>query len=117
MTKLARILVIVVFGMLLIIIAVIPSLVRRGGHTSAAPCFGRLVQIQTAKVEWALEHNKTTNDVPRWDDLYPYLAGAFTNSYWTNGRPVCPEGGTYTLGRVGVSPTCSIGGPYHSLPP
>jgi hypothetical protein len=87
-------------------------------HTipSAAPCVNRLMQIQAAKEEWALERNKTTNDVPTWDDLYPYLWSGFTNSWFTNGRPVCPEGGTYTLGRVGVPPTCSIGGPRHSYP-
>ena len=90
--------------------------VRTHAIPSSAPCVNRLMQIESAKQEWAIEDNKTTNDVPTWRDLYPYLAESFTNYYFTNGKPVCPEGGTYTLGRVGVPPTCSIGGPRHSYP-
>jgi len=98
------------------VVAVIPAYVRAHSQRSAAPCVNRLMQIDAAKEEWALEQKKTTNDVPKWDDLYPYLASSFTNNWFTNGRPVCPEGGTYTIGRVGVHPTCSIGGPRHSYP-
>jgi hypothetical protein len=83
---------------------------------SAAPCVNRLMQIDAAKQEWALEHGKTANDVPTWDDLYPYLESSFTNRWFTNGQPVCPEGGTCHIGRVGMHPTCSIGGPRHSYP-
>jgi hypothetical protein len=98
------------------VFVVIPVYVRSHNVPSAAPCVNRLMQIDAAKQEWAFEHNKTTNDVPTWDDIYPYLWSGFTNSWFTNGRPVCPEGGSYTLGRVGVPPTCSIGGPRHSIP-
>jgi len=100
----------------ILVVVVIPAYVRAHSQRSAAPCVNRLMQVEAAKEEWALEHSKTTNDVPTWDDLYPYLWSGFTNSWFTNGRPVCPEGGVYTLGRVGVPPTCSIGGPRHSYP-
>lgn len=97
-------------------VVVIPADFRASFQPSEAPCVGRLMQIDSAKQEWELEHSKSTNDVPTWDELYPYLSSSFTDRWFTNGTPVCPEGGTYTLGRVGVHPTCSIGGPRHSYP-
>ena len=64
-------------------------------------CLTKLGQIEAAKNRcWALEQGKTTNDAPTWEDLRPYFKypTPFT----------CPNGGTYTLGRVGELPTCSI---------
>jgi len=69
-------------------------------------CVNNLRQIEGAKEQWALEQQKKPDAVPTWDDLKPYLAH----------QTICPEGGTYTLGRVGVAPTCSVGGPSHSVP-
>jgi len=86
--------------------------------TAATPlCIENLRFIEETKDQWATSYNKTTNDVPTWDDLRPFFPAWMTNSvHWTNGRPVCPDGGIYTIGRVGVPPTCSIGGYKHSLP-
>ena len=67
-------------------------------------CINNLRQIDGAKNEWALEKNKKATDVPTKEDLLPYLRS------W----PVCPQGGTYTIGAVGDKPTCSI--PGHELP-
>jgi len=67
-------------------------------------CVNSLRQLDGAKQQWVLENHKTTNDVPAWQDLLPYLRQ----------KPVCPEGGTYILGRVGELPRCSHGGT-HSL--
>jgi predicted RNase H-like nuclease (RuvC/YqgF family) len=69
-------------------------------------CINNLSQIDAAKHEWALELNKTANDIPTAQDLLVYLPGGTF--------PVCPSGGTYTIGAVGVAPTCSI--PGHVLP-
>jgi len=103
-----------------VILAVsIPVFIRAHSIRSAAPCINRLRQIDAAKQQWAMEAHKTTNDTPTWSDLYPYIyLPYFTNRWFTNGVPVCPEGGTYTLGRVGVPPTCSLGDkePNHKLP-
>src|SRR6266540_1901806 len=77
---------------------------------SAAPCINNLRVIQSAKDQWMLENSKATNAVPMWDAIRPYFPSA-----WTNGGPVCPQGGTYTLGRVGEPPTCSIGGRQHTV--
>ena len=75
-------------------------------------CHDNLVQLETYKFMWASE-NQTTNDSPTWDDLRQFFP-----DHWSNGIPVCPAGGTYTIGRVGEKPRCSVGGGYrHSLLP
>jgi hypothetical protein len=69
-------------------------------------CINNLRQIYAAKQAWALENNKPAEAIPTAQDLLPYFKdGTF---------PVCPSGGTYTIGAVGELPTCSISG--HVLP-
>jgi hypothetical protein len=82
------------------------------------PCHELLVLTDLAKRDWADNYGKTSNDTPTWDDLRFYLPDWVTNMVrWTNGRPVCPEGGVYTIGRVGEPPKCSIGGYTHAVSP
>lgn len=83
-----------------VLVVGVPNFIKARSMRAAAPCINRLRQIESAKAQWALEQSKTTNDLPAWSDLFPYLASSFTNSYWTNGRPVCPEGGAYILGGL-----------------
>jgi hypothetical protein len=90
-------------------------LIRATTVPSTAPCVNRLRLIDSAKQQWALEFSKPTNAVPSWNDILGYLPSDWTNRWWSNGMAVCPEGGTYTLGRVGDPPKCSIGGQRHSL--
>jgi DNA repair ATPase RecN len=72
-------------------------------------CLNHLRQIDAAKNQWALENNKSATAVPTATDLAPYI------KLDANGNiPGCPVGGTYTIGAVGVNPTCSI--PGHVLP-
>jgi hypothetical protein len=76
-------------------------------------CHYNLEQIWSYKQMW--EGNRTTaevtNDAPTWDDLRPYFSDG-----WSNSIPVCPDGGVYTIGRLGEDPRCSIGKRYsHSL--
>ena len=83
------------------------------------PCHELLVLTDLAKFDWANNESKTTNDTPTWNDLRPYLPDWATNKLvrWTNGTPICPDGGTYTIGRVGEPPRCSIGGYNHAVSP
>ena len=74
-------------------------------------CPHYLVVIDSCKQEWQLEYRKTANDTPTWDDLRRYLPAVYSNSV-----PMCPEGGIYTIGKVGEAPKCSLGGPRHSMP-
>ncbi len=72
-------------------------------------CVNNMRQIDGAKQQWALVNKKTTNDIPTWSDLAPYLSRNGTN------LPVCPGGGVYTLGRLGEPPKCSVGHGSHLL--
>lgn len=76
-------------------------------------CVCELEQIEGAKQFWAEMYHKTTNDVPTLDDLQPIVFAGRTNLALVF---VCPSGGTYTIGRVGERPRCSIGGQNHTLP-
>ncbi|HEV2695373.1 MAG TPA: hypothetical protein VG347_20935 [Verrucomicrobiae bacterium] len=69
-------------------------------------CINNLRQIDAAKNQWALEKGKTSEAVPKEEDVTPYLMG--------NALPICPSGGTYTLNALDKPPTCSIAG--HVLP-
>jgi hypothetical protein len=74
-------------------------------------CRFDLNQIQYCKKVWMEDNHKTTNDIPGWSDLTEYLL-----MYGIpDGKPVCQKGGTYTLGRVGEWPKCSIGGVGHTM--
>jgi hypothetical protein len=69
-------------------------------------CIINLLNISTAKNQWALEKKKTDGDIPTIADLTPYFKdGKF---------PICPGGGIYTIGAVSNAPTCSI--PGHEMP-
>ena len=72
-------------------------------------CINNLRQIDAAKNEFALEKGKATGYVVTEADIKPYI------KLDANGNlPKCPSGGTYTIGKVGETPTCSI--PGHELP-
>jgi hypothetical protein len=74
-------------------------------------CINNLRLIDEAKQEWASETHHGANDTPTIADLTPFLK---------NGKlEKCPSGGTYTIGKVGEPPTCSLGTnvvPPHVLP-
>lgn len=57
--------------------------------------------IENAKNEWANEHD-LTEGTPSWEDLTPYLDD--------NMIPVCPSGGTYTIGSLQEPVSCSVDG-------
>jgi outer membrane murein-binding lipoprotein Lpp len=70
-------------------------------------CMINLRRIANAKHKWALQNNKTGDDLPTVNDLTPFLKDINTIA--------CPNGGTYEINPVGVPPTCSVAG--HSLTP
>jgi hypothetical protein len=95
----------VLVSIALIVLGVgVPNFIRARSTRAAWPCINNLRLIESAKHQWMLDRGKTTNDVPTWDDIRSYLP-----NMWSNGVPVCPGGGIYTLGRVEESPTCSLG--------
>jgi hypothetical protein len=72
-------------------------------------CINNLRQIDAAKQQWALENGKKTGDAVTEADIKPYIKLDADGNL-----PKCPAGGTYTIGKVGENPTCSI--PGHELP-
>jgi hypothetical protein len=80
-------------------ITIIFLLLAGCAYKSSESCITKLRQLDRGKEYWALEQGKTTNDTPTWEDLRPF----FKSSPF-----ICPNGGTYTIGRVGEMPTCSI---------
>jgi hypothetical protein len=83
--------------------------------SSANACINNLRQIDAAANEFALEHS-LTNGAPIHfpNDLTPYIK---LNS--AGKIPGCPQGGIYSIQRVGDTPTCSLGSnvtPGHYLP-
>jgi hypothetical protein len=89
-----------VFGLLAAI--AIPNFEKARSTAMENACINNMRQIEAAKNEWALEKGKSPGDVPVAADLTPYLA---------NGKfPVCPSGGTYTIGAVSNMPSCTVHG-------
>jgi len=79
------------------------KLAEQAQQNALARCVNNLRQLDAAKQQWALEHNRTVDSIPTPQELAPYLV-----------IPVCPAGGAYTLNAVNSKPTCSI--PGHVLP-
>ena len=82
--------------------------------TNQPSCLVNLRFIDGAKDQWALERNRSTNAVPTWDDIYPYLYPHIKPGE-KYPRLDCPKRGTYDIGRAFGTATCSIGGPEHTL--
>ena len=85
----------------------LPALAKAKNSSQKTTCLNNLRTIEAAKNQWAMEKRKPASAVPTWADIQPYLGRG-------RGTLRCPEGGEYTVGAVGGSPTCSI--PGHALP-
>jgi hypothetical protein len=82
---------------------IIPGFIAASRVRSSNACVNNLRQIDAAKQQWALENGKA-NGVVTESDLKPYI------KLDSNGNlPKCPHGGTYTIGRLGEDPKCSVG--------
>jgi hypothetical protein len=77
---------------------------RTGSGSNRNGCINNLRLIDGAKEQWALEHHAKTNAVVAISDIAVLIKGGF---------PKCPARGSYTIGRVGENPKCSV--PGHSL--
>jgi len=69
-------------------------------------CVTRLKNIAAAKAIWEDEQFRGTNEVPSLTDL-------FGTNIVNSKRFTCPDGGTYTIGKAGDPPRCSL--PMHSI--
>ena|ERR1017187_2125021 len=93
----------------------IPNFIRVRATSSQNPCINNLRQIDAAAYQFALEYDKTNGEAINFpNDLTPYIK---LNS--VGKIPGCPQGGIYHIGKVGETPTCSLGTtvtPPHILP-
>jgi len=92
----------------------LPNFIKARSTSAASACINNLRQIDAAANQFALEHNKTNGEAINFpDDLTPYI------KFNSAGKiPSCPNGGVYSIKRVGDLPTCSLGlagNPGHSL--
>ena len=72
-------------------------------------CINNLRGIFQAKAEWAQINHKLPTDIPTITDLIG------TNKFFLRSIPVCPSGGTYTIGAVNEDPKCSLATRGHKL--
>jgi hypothetical protein len=79
-----------------------PTCRRAIRRAKARRCIANLKQIEAAKELWAMDTNPGPNASPKPSDLY-----GPTRSI--RSAPICPQGGTYTIGNRSSRPTCSIG--------
>jgi hypothetical protein len=86
----------------------IPNFIKARETAQKNTCIIHLRQIDGAKQKWALENNKTADDVPTGADLDRYIPGGFASLH-------CPKGGEYIIGKASETPTCSI--PGHEVVP
>ncbi len=70
-------------------------------------CIASLKQIAEAKRSWAMQAKPEISTAPQVSDLAVYLKQGLL--------PVCPGGGTYTLGAVSEPPSCSLAHKGHAL--
>jgi len=80
---------------------------QQQARAQASVCINNLVKINGAKQQWALEAKQPVGALPQDPDL-------FGPTRYIAQKPVCPDGGVYTLNAIGVAPTCSVAG--HTLP-
>ena len=91
--------VVVIIGLLLAI--AIPNFAKNRTTAQTKTCGDNLLQIESAKQQWALEAEKTNGDIVTDADL-------FGPTLYLKTKPACPAGGVYTLNPIGINATCSI---------
>jgi hypothetical protein len=73
-------------------------------------CSHIVLLMDDSKSQWAIEHQKTTNDPPpTLEDLRPYMGKGPKGE-----MPTCPCGGKYILGRLDEHARCSLSPQEHT---
>lgn len=95
---LVEIMIVVAIIALLATIA-IPSFMKSRNTARQSSCINNLRLMQHAKEQWATTNGKMDTDTPNLtSDIVPYLKSA----------PTCPSGGSYTIGNMTTTPTCTV---------
>jgi hypothetical protein len=80
----------------------VPGFLRARENSRTETCMENLIKLDGAKEQWALENNKQNGAEVKMEDLVG-------EDLFIRRKPVCPRGGSYTLGVIGENPTCSCG--------
>ena len=99
---LIELMVVVLIIAILLAIAV-PQFQAAGQRAKATACQRNLKEIMGSKERWAMDNNKGPTDTPAMSDLV-------NPGVYLSRTPECPAGGTYTIGRLDETPTCSLQG-------
>lgn len=97
---LIEIMIVVLIIAVLLAIA-IPNFMKARDTSRTKACIANLRQIDTGKVQYAMDAKLTTGAAVAEANLVPDYVKVF---------PVCPAGGTYAIGVIDTSPTCTIAG-------
>ena len=89
----------------------IPNFVRARTTSQKNACINNLRLIDSAKQQWALEANQTGSAACTSANIVPYMGRGTTGT-----MPICPAGGTYTIGNIATIPSCSLSASGHILP-
>lgn len=95
---LIEIMIVVLIIAVLLAIA-IPNFMKARDTSREKACVANLRQIDTAKMQWAMDEKKVGTETPKWDpDLKVYIKNKLE----------CPAGGSYddTINAVDTNPTC-----------
>lgn len=97
---LIEIMIVVLIIAVLLAIA-IPNFMKARDTSRTKACVANLRQIDTAKMQWAMDEKKVGTDLPKKTELIPtYIKNELT----------CPAGGkaggVYTINAVDINPAC-----------
>jgi prepilin-type N-terminal cleavage/methylation domain-containing protein len=101
----------IVVAIIGIIIAIaVPAFLRARENSRGRACQENLTKIDGSKEQYALEF-KLANaaTVTMAQLLEPNGSGVGTG--YLKREPICPAGGTYTVGAIGTDPSCSTSAP------
>lgn len=77
------------------------NIIRARATAQKSGCINNLSQLDRTKFMWALETGKGPDDTPPDSEL-------FGQNAHIKKKPICPGGGDYTIGAVGVPTRCSV---------
>lgn len=97
---LIEIMIVVLIIAVLLAIA-IPNFMKARDTSRTKACVANLRQIDTGKVQYAMDAKLASGAAVAWANLVPDYVKV---------QPACPAGGNYTIGNIDTDPTCSIGG-------
>jgi len=102
----SRIILCSIFGFSLLGFYVL-AIPNRIGHQPSPQniCINNLRHVQDAKLQWAFEHQLSSNAIPSVTDLVKYLS---QNAESRKRMFHCPSHGKYAINPIRQNPTCSV---------